>query len=446
MAKGFKNQLQKQKDQRQQATSAREVVPAPGLQEREVALPTEQLDHRVLSDVARAELEPNGQIIRVLIDEVYAVKQVRPEEDFDAATIEGMANSFNEVGVLSPPRCYPRDKRGYRILFGETRWRSEKKRGAKYIDIYVGPPPKDERHRIITQLTENLHQSGLKPLATADNMHELKTTWNMTQAEIAKVLGKPQTFVSKHMRLLDAPEVVKSLLKDKVTKDLDMVYTLSQISDIDPDRAEKMVALLRDGKLTRGNAIKELNLLKGKPVVPPKPAEQNGQGTSEQQSSGENDGQQPQASESNGHEVGITPGVSEQVAAPTGAAAVQPVANDNGGQQPAQVETNDPESGILPGASEQPAVPTATSSDSAGSDEQQNDRIESNHQSASLAASTTTSPVVTSRRVMVMVDGEEGYLVMDKTPDEFGLVWIKLPVGEICIEAKEVTVLGIKEV
>lgn len=397
MAKGFKNQLQKQKDQRQQAASMPEVAPASGLQEREVMLPTEQLNHSVLQDVSRAELEPNGQIIRVPIDDVYAVKQVRPEEDFEAATIDGMANSFDEVGILSPPRCYPRDKRGYRILFGETRWRSEKKRGEKYIDIYVGPPPKDDRDRIISQLSENIHQSGLKPLATANNMHELKTTWNMSQAEIAKVLGKPQTYVSKHMRLLDAPEVVKSLLKDKVTKDLDMVYTLSQISDINPHRAEKMVELLRDGKLTRMSAIKELNLLKGKPAVPPKSPEKDEQGSNERQGAGET--------------TGVSVGISELARAAT-------VTTDRDEQQPDSVK-RDHHTG------EEQIAP---------------------RQATALTAAPTVTPAVTTQRIMIMVDGEEGYLLTDKMPDEFGLVWIKLEIGEVCIEAKDVAVLGIKEV
>ncbi|MGL5384937.1 MAG: ParB/RepB/Spo0J family partition protein [Serratia sp. (in: enterobacteria)] len=429
MAKGFRNQLQKQKDQRQQAASMPEAAPASGLQEREVMLPTEQLNHRVLQDVSRAELEPNGQIIRVPINEVYAVKQVRPEEDFEAATIEGMASSFDEVGILSPPRCYPRDKRGYRILFGETRWRSEKQRGEKYIDIYVGPPPKDDRERIISQLSENIHQSGLKPLATANNMLELKTTWNMSQAEIAKVLGKPQTYVSKHMRLLDAPEVVKSLLKDKVTKDLDMVYTLSQISDINPDRAEKMVELLRDGKLTRGSAIKELNLLKGKPAVPPKSTEQNDQDS--------------------GETVGVPAGTSE----PAKAAIDNPGTNDN---QPETAESNAPEKDDLPGTAGEPVVSSRPATGNADGDEQQPESVKRDdptgeeqivpRQAAALAAAPTVTPAVTTRRIVVMVDGEEGYLVTDKTPDEFGLVWIKFKIGEVCIEAKDVTVLGIKEV
>lgn len=260
----------------------------------------------------------------------------------------------------------------------------------------------------------------------------------MSQAEIAKVLGKPQTYVSKHMRLLDAPEVVKSLLKDKVTKDLDMVYTLSQISDINPDRAEKMVELLRDGKLTRGSAIKELNLLKGKPVVPPKSAEQDNQGSDDQQDSGE--------------DAGVSTGTHE----PAKAATVYPGSNDNGDRQPEKAESNSLEKDALPDTAGQPVVSSRPATVDADRDEQQPESVKRDDhpgeeqaapgQSAALAASQTVTPAGTTRRIMVMVDGEEGYMVTDKTPDEFGLVWIKLKIGEVCIEAKDVTVLGIKEV
>ncbi|CAK8742625.1 hypothetical protein SODG_005879 [Sodalis praecaptivus] len=80
---------------------------------------------------------------------------------------------------------------------------------------------------------------------------------------MSRTLGKPKTFISKHMRLIDAPAVVISLLKDKVTKDVDLVYTLCQINDINPDRVDNLVKLIRDNKLTRQGAIKELNVLKG---------------------------------------------------------------------------------------------------------------------------------------------------------------------------------------
>ncbi|MEI9534846.1 MULTISPECIES: ParB/RepB/Spo0J family partition protein [Morganellaceae] len=220
--------------------------------------------HQIMSDIARPEIEAEGQIVRVPITEVYAETQVRPDQDFDDEVIDGMADSFVTVGILTPPRCFPRDRNGYRIWMGETRWRSAKKRGDSHIDIYVGTPPKDDKMRIIGQLIENLQQSGLKPLATALAFDELKRLHNMSGEDIAKTVGKPTSYISKHLRLVDAPESVIKLLRDGVTSDIDLAYTLTQISELSPQVTDKLTSQARTSGLTRTDAKGELDRLKSK--------------------------------------------------------------------------------------------------------------------------------------------------------------------------------------
>lgn len=222
--------------------------------------------HHIMSDIARPDIEPEGQIIRVDISLVYAEEQVRPEEDFDDNIIDGMTESYDTIGILTPPRCYPRDKRGFKIWMGETRVRSARKRGDTHIDIYVGKPPKDRKERILGQLIENLQQSGLKPLATAKSFHELKQSFNMTGEQIAKAMGKPTSFVSKHLRLIDAPENVTELLRDKVISDVDLAYTLVQVSEKAPDEADKLIANARQSGITRAEVKAVLDTVKNKDV------------------------------------------------------------------------------------------------------------------------------------------------------------------------------------
>ena len=223
--------------------------------------------HQIMADIARPDIEPEGQIVRVDIDLVYAEEQVRPEEDFEEEVLDGMSNTYDSVGMLTPPRCYPRDKRGYQIWMGETRVRTARKRGERFIDIYVGKPPKDRKERIIGQLIENLQQSGLKPLATAKSFYELKQQFGMTGEEIAKTMGKPTSFVSKHLRLINAPENVASLLRDKVTSDVDLAYTLIQISEQAPEEANKLVAAARETGISRAQVKSVLDGVKQKNVT-----------------------------------------------------------------------------------------------------------------------------------------------------------------------------------
>lgn len=220
---------------------------------------------KIRTEIARPGLEPDGQIVRVRADEIYEVEQVRPEDDFDDEVISGMVESFSEFGNLTPPRCFPKDRKGYRVWFGATRIRSMKKRGDEFIDIYVGRPPKDEKQRIMGQLIENLQQSGLKPLATALAFERLKTDFNMTGEEIARSLGKPTAFVSKHMRIGSAPEKIKALLKNKSVSDVDLAYTLIQIDSLDAGAADRLIEKHMTGRvLTRALVKKELDQLKGR--------------------------------------------------------------------------------------------------------------------------------------------------------------------------------------
>lgn len=220
--------------------------------------------HRIMSDIARPDIEPEGQIIRVDIDLVYALEQVRPEEDFDEGVIAGMVDTYDSLGMLTPPRCFPRDRRGYRIWMGETRVRAARNRGDRFIDIYVGKPPKDEKDRILGQLIENLQQSGLKPLATAKNFYDLKKNFGMTGEQIAKAMGKPTAFVSKHLRLIDAPPAIAALIRDKVTADVDLAYTLIQVSEKSPEEADKLISAARETGITRAQVKAVLDGVKQK--------------------------------------------------------------------------------------------------------------------------------------------------------------------------------------
>lgn len=374
MAKNFKDAMRKRRENSALQTQAETSTP-----ERELELPHENLNQQELK-VNRPEQEPAGQIIRVPIDEVYALAQVRPEEDFEEVVIDGMKQTYVDFGILSPPRCFPRDKRGYRIWMGETRWRSAKAKGDTFIDIYVGPPPENEKKRIYGQLIENLHQSGLKPLATAMQLQALRDVHGETQEGMARILGKPKAFISKHMRLIDAPPAVIALLKDKVTKDVDLAYTLCQINDVNPDSVEKLTKMVRDGKLTRQAAIKELNVLKGRPQKGPQQPGNSGTG---------------KAGNTTEHLSGV----------PTG--------SGSAGTPPPQVTQQSREDDHEQLSAEQA-------------------------EKASLPAKVT--------RVLVKFEESEGFLLTDRIPEEFGQLWVELPIGEMCVDATDISILGIKEV
>ncbi|WP_416414303.1 ParB/RepB/Spo0J family partition protein [Pantoea sp. App145] len=352
-ASKFQKKLQEQKDTTaampQVATSvAARSAPAPA-GDSEAA--------RMRSEISRPAMEPAGQIVRVRADEVYEVEQVRPESDFDEEVLSGMVESFSEFGNLTPPRCFPKDRKGYRVWFGATRVRSMKRRGDEYIDIYVGTPPRDERQRIMGQLIENLQQSGLKPLATAMAFEQLKNNYGMSGEEIAKSLGKPTSFVSKHMRIGSAPEKIRTLVRGRKLSDIELIYNLIQLNEVDSQCADDFIEKISSGKnVTRANVKKELNNRKNPKKDPKK-------------------------------------------------------------DRPADSNISHAKSDLSEDLQHSSINPIPASN---------------HHNSGS-----TLKPIV-------LVNGLEGYLMLDRIPDEFGWVWISTAEGEIYEEASEVTLLGLR--
>lgn len=334
---------------------------------------------KIRSEIARPGLEPEGQIVRVRADEIYEVEQVRPEDDFDEEIISGMVDSFSEFGNLTPPRCFPKDRKGYRVWFGATRIRSMKKRGDEFIDIYVGRPPKDEKQRIMGQLIENLQQSGLKPLATALAFEQLKTDFNMTGEEIARSLGKPTAFVSKHIRIGSAPEKIKALLKNKSVSDVDLAYTLIQIDSIDAGAADRLIERHKAGNtLTRAQVKKELDRLKGRDVSK----------------------------------------VSSKIShAKTSSDTEKPLSETDKVISHAKSSLSEHENNSLGG----PAENSLTESGSKG-----------------------LQPVSRQLVPIVSFNGDEAAIMLQKTPDEFGWIWIKNAEGELYVLASDVEFLGLR--
>ena len=344
MASKFQKRLQEQKKTSAVPSAMPQVAASVAVRNTPAPAGNEEAS-RLRSEISRPAMEPSGQIVRVRADEIYEVEQVRPEEDFDEEVLSGMVDSLSEFGNLTPPRCFPRDRKGYRVWFGATRVRSMKRRGDEFIDIYVGAPPRDERQRIMGQLIENLQQSGLKPLATAVAFEQLKSEYGMSGEEIAKALGKPTAFVSKHMRIGAAPEKIRSLVRGKKLSDVELIYNLIQLNETDAQSADVLIGKINDGQtVTRAQVKKELTRVKN-PKAEPR--------------------------------------------------------NKSASEEISHAKTFESK-GVLPEKNKAP-----------------------------LSA-------------IVSVNGLEGTLLLDETPDEYGWVWVSTSQGKIYVEVEEVRLLGLK--
>jgi ParB family chromosome partitioning protein len=150
----------------------------------------------------------------ILKDERFAevdLEQLRanpfqPRTKFDDQTIEGLAQSIRESGVVQPVVVVPEEDH-YKIIVGERRWRAAQKAGLRKIPVLIRNIPKDKQLEI--SLIENIHREELNPLEIAQAYQRLIEEQRYTQQELADKVGMDRTSVTNYLRLLKLPQEIQ---------------------------------------------------------------------------------------------------------------------------------------------------------------------------------------------------------------------------------------------
>lgn len=140
---------------------------------------------------------------------------LQPRLKFKQESIDELANSIKESGVLQPVIVVPEGDH-YRIIVGERRWRAAQKIGLKKIPALIRSMQKVQQ--LETSLTENLQREDLNPLEVALAYQKMIQELNYTQQEIADKVGKDRASVANYLRLLKLPkEIQENLAEDKIS-------------------------------------------------------------------------------------------------------------------------------------------------------------------------------------------------------------------------------------
>lgn len=133
----------------------------------------------------------------------------QPRTIFDDQSIEDLARSIRETGIIQPVLVVPEEDH-YRIVVGERRWRAARKAGLRSIPVIIRNLTRDKQLEI--QLIENIHREDLNPLEIAQAFQQLSSELGLTQQEIADRVGKDRASVANYLRLLKLPEEIKNYI------------------------------------------------------------------------------------------------------------------------------------------------------------------------------------------------------------------------------------------
>lgn len=140
----------------------------------------------------------------------------QPRKNFDEESISELAESIKMYGVIQPIVVSEKDGY-YAIIAGERRWRAAKQAGLKEIPAIIRED--DARKNQEISLIENMQREDLNAYEKAAGIRALMDDYNMTQEEIAKVLGKGRSSIANSVRVLNlSPAVLELAKQGKLTE------------------------------------------------------------------------------------------------------------------------------------------------------------------------------------------------------------------------------------
>jgi ParB family chromosome partitioning protein len=187
--------------------------------------------------------------------------QPNPEQPrlvFDEETLQELAASIREHGVLQPILVRPLDGGDFQLIAGERRWRASKAAGLGTIPALVEEIDDDTALEI--SIIENLQREDLSPLDEASMYDRMVREHGYSVRRLAQKLGKDKGYLENRLRLADAPAEVRELVS--LRKDtLSHAYELMKVED--PKKRKRLAAQVARGELT---LIKLRDKIEGRPA------------------------------------------------------------------------------------------------------------------------------------------------------------------------------------
>jgi ParB family chromosome partitioning protein len=158
---------------------------------------------------------PSKAQTRTLEIASIAPNPFQPRREFSEEELSDLMTSIRENGLLQPIVVRPRPGEGlvqWELVAGERRWRACTRIGWKEIPALVRDV--DDRTLLVLAMVENLQRSGLTALEEAEGYRRLADEFELSQQQIAEVVGKDRSTVANSLRLLQLPVSVRRLVAE----------------------------------------------------------------------------------------------------------------------------------------------------------------------------------------------------------------------------------------
>jgi ParB family transcriptional regulator, chromosome partitioning protein len=151
--------------------------------------------------------------LRELPVELIVANPNQPRRRFDEESLNALAGSLGERGVLQPVLVRPKPGGTYELVAGERRWRAAQIAGLTVIPALVRP--RDDAATLELALIENMAREDLNPIEEARACAALVEELGLTREEVGRRVGRSRVAVSNLLRLLDLPDEAIEMLENE---------------------------------------------------------------------------------------------------------------------------------------------------------------------------------------------------------------------------------------
>ena len=137
----------------------------------------------------------------------------QPRSTFDEASLDELASSIRELGIIQPLSLRKTGPDTYQIIAGERRYRAAIKAGLTSVPAYTRSPNDSELTEMA--LIENIQREDLNAIEIALTFRKLIDQYNLTQERLSERIGKKRATIANFLRLLKLPAEVQLGLRDK---------------------------------------------------------------------------------------------------------------------------------------------------------------------------------------------------------------------------------------
>lgn len=155
----------------------------------------------------------------------------QPRIDFDGETLNELASSIRELGIIQPLSLRKTGENAYQIIAGERRYRAAMIAGLERVPAYVRTANEAELTEMA--LIENIQREDLNAIEIALTFKKLIDQYNLTQERLSERIGKKRATIANFLRLLRLPAEIQLGLRDHK---VDMGHARALLAIEDPQK------------------------------------------------------------------------------------------------------------------------------------------------------------------------------------------------------------------